>query len=442
MKFRWEKKYLYWGITGFSVITISILFFMLLNNIKEISGALNIILGILAPFIMAFCFAYVLNPAVKLFEKLFTRLLNKIAPKKAMPKLIRGFSVGAAILLAVLVVVGLIVMLIPQVARSIVGVVNSLPDYLETFEQWVFRLIADDPNVGGIVTNVFDTINEMLISWTEESLLPQVQSIVSGITVGVIGIVNVVKNLFVSIILTIYVLYSKEKFLAQTKKITYTIFNIKHANKILKVTREANKVFGGFIIGKIIDSAIIGVICFVGMNLFNWISPIDMPYVLLISVVIAVTNIIPFFGPFIGAIPCGLLILIVNPIAAIYFVIFILLLQQFDGNILGPKILGDSTGLSAFWVLFAILAGGGLFGFMGMLLGVPTFAVIYTLIKEGIESKLKKHEMPVDTSVYYALEYMDAKTESPIMTDDKEDADIKIADVEKRGNNKDDGKKL
>ena len=174
----------------------------------------------------------------------------------------------------------------------------------------------------------------------------------------------------------------------------------------MKEARYIHKVFGGFIIGKIVDSIIIGILCFLGLSVMN------MPYTLLVSVIVGVTNVIPFFGPFIGAIPSALLILLVSPIQCLYFLIFILVLQQFDGNILGPKILGDTTGISSFWVLFSILLFGGLLGFVGMIVGVPIFAVFYRLLGDFINGLLEKKDLPVQTSQYDNLETVEEKDKS------------------------------
>ena len=213
--------------------------------------------------------------------------------------------------------------------------------------------------------------------------------------------VIILKDALIGIIVMVYLLNIKQTFEAQGKKIIYGVFPLAIANKVIGEIRFIHHVFGGFIIGKIVDSINIGIHCFIGVSLMN------MPYPLLISVIVGVTNVIPFFGPFIGAIPTGFLVLLVDPIKCIYFLLFILLLQQFDGNILGPKILGDSTGLQSFWVLFSILLFGGLFGFVGMIIGVPTFAVFYRMVKEGVESSLKKKDLSSYTDDYRGLNYID-----------------------------------
>ena len=223
----------------------------------------------------------------------------------------------------------------------------------------------------------------------------------SGLTVGVLNFMREIMNILIGLIVSVYVLFSKEKFSKQSKKITYAIFKPSNANMILHLTIKSNEIFGGFIIGKIIDSAIIGVLCFAGLSILN------MPYAMLVSVIVGVTNVIPFFGPYIGAIPSAILILLAEPKMGIYFIIFIIALQQFDGNILGPKILGNSTGLSAFWVIVSILLGGGLFGIVGMLFGVPTFAVIYYVIKLLVDNKLEKKELPTVSGCYNEESYVD-----------------------------------
>lgn len=437
MKFRWDKKYLYWGITAFLTIVCSIAFFLMLNNISSVVSAFKTLFEILVPFTFAFTFAYLLNPVVNFFEKKLTIPFCKWLDEKktqrqaATPqkgkkavkvsakanKLPRVLSILFSLTITLLVICGLILMVLPQLIDTIIGIVNNLPVYLENFQEWVVTLVESNAGLKEMLATELASINQNILDWAKANLLPQLNSILSGITVGVLGALNFIKNIVIGIIVSIYVLYSKERFSAQAKKVIFAIFPVRTGNTLLKTARRADKVFGGFIIGKLIDSAIIGIICFVGMNLFNLVSPVDMPFSILISVIIGVTNIIPFFGPFIGAIPCILLILIVNPLAALYFAIFVLLLQQFDGNILGPKILGNSTGLSAFWVMFAILLGGGLFGFTGMLLGVPTFAVIYTIITELIEAHLKRHRLPSTTEEYYSIDVINSESKANTSND-------------------------
>lgn len=418
MKFRWEKKYLYWGLTAFFVIVLSISFFVLLFNFKGFCAVLNKINQILMPFIVGFVFAYLLCPIMTFFEKkCLLPLLKKMNVKKINKKP-RVLAITLTILLTLAFFTGLLSMVLPQLKQSIEGIIDNSSLYINNLQKWTDKLLASNETLQKFLTDEFNDINEVSSNWAKNNLLPHMNNILSGLTSGVIDMIVFLKNIFVGLIISIYVLYSKEMFFAQTKKVLYALFPIKGVNRVVEVTRRSHKVFGGFIVGKLIDSLIIGLLCFVGMSIFN------MPYPVLISVIIGVTNVIPFFGPFIGAVPSALLILMIDPLTCLYFVIFVLALQQFDGNILGPRILGDSTGLSAFWVIFAILLSGGLFGFIGMVIGVPAFAVIYTLIVEFIEKKLKKHELPVETKVYHKLSSIDFIDNQPVY----DDADIKIVD--------------
>lgn len=398
MKFRWEKKFLYWGITAFSVIVLSISFFILMYNFNIVYSGVQTIITILTPFILGFIIAYLLIPVMDMFEnKCFLPLLKK-TKRKFHPKLPRILAILCTIFLALALVIGLLFMVIPQLWESIDGIVKELPANFKKVEEWALALVSSNSELEKIFAEEFNDINGTLIDWAKNNFLPQLNNIISGVTSGLIELLTFLKNIFVGLIVSIYVMYSKEQFCAQGKKVVYGLFPIKVANSVTSITRRSHKVFGGFIIGKLIDSLIIGCICFIGMSIFG------MPYALLISVIIAVTNIIPFFGPFIGAIPSAFLILMKDPLTCLYFIIFIILLQQFDGNILGPKILGDSTGLSAFWVIFSILLFGGIWGFVGMIIGVPTFAIIYSLIVELLEYRLKKHELPVKTAQFRELE--------------------------------------
>ena len=262
--------------------------------------------------------------------------------------------------------------------------------------EWLEILGIDISSAGGYVEKLFQT-----------QILPQINtylSYVASITTGVINAVKLLFNFAIGLVIAIYLLTSKETFIGQAKKIVYTLLPPRYGNVVIHTMRISDQMFGGFISGKILDSAIIGVICYVGLIILR------VPYSLLVAVIVGVTNVIPFFGPFIGAVPSVILIALADPIKGLYFLIFVLVLQQVDGNIIGPKILGDSTGLSAFWVVFAILVGGGLFGFMGMLLGVPTFAVIYYLLREAAAYILRKRKLPEETRDYIRMHNVNTKT--------------------------------
>ena len=288
-------------------------------------------------------------------------------------------------------------MVLPQVFTSIRGIVEVLPGNVRQWSLWIEQLLADNEILSNYVEQFTSTAYKNIETWLETKLLPNMQTIVTGVSAGLISAVVVVKNLLIGLIAAAYMMGNRRKFAAQAKKLVYSFFRVPVANDILDEVQFINRLFGGFINGKLLDSLIMGVLCFVIMNLLN------MPYSMLISVIVGVTNVIPFFGPFIGAAPSALIVLTVSPVKCIYFLILILVLQQFDGNILGPKILGNTTGLSSFWVLFSILLFGGMFGFVGMIIGVPTFAVIYDLIKKLSNTLLKKKNLSTDTGQYEEL---------------------------------------
>lgn len=293
-------------------------------------------------------------------------------------------------------------MLIPELYRSIRNLALTLPGQINEALRNLTVLMSQDTTLGKFFTTFLTEATTFFQNWMRTDLLSQVNDFMSHLTEGVFNVVNEVMNAVIGIIVSVYVLYSKEKFSMQSKKIIYALFKPSHANMILHLSIKSNTIFGGFIIGKIIDSAIIGALCFIGLSI------LDMPYTVLVSVIVGVTNVIPFFGPYIGAIPSTILIMLSDPKMGIYFILFILVLQQLDGNVIGPKILGDSTGLSAFWVMFSILLGGGLFGFVGMILGVPTFAVFYYIVNMLINNKLEKRKLPIETDCYDKMSYVDS----------------------------------
>ena len=361
----------------FVVIAACIVFYFALLRMTNISEVFGEIYQVLKPIIYGLVIAYLLNPIVKLVDTHFEPWIKKKFPRI---KNAGGISRGAGILLAIVVMFALIValcnMMIPELYRSIRDMILTVPSQLNRF-------------IGKMRTD----------------LLNQVNVLMSNLTVGVINVVKELCYVLIGVIVSVYVLFSKEKFASQCKKLVYAIMRPSRANMVLHLTIKSNEIFGGFIIGKIIDSLIIGVLCFLGLTL------LDMPYILLVSVIVGVTNVIPFFGPYIGAIPSAILIFLVDPMKGIYFIIYIIILQQVDGNVIGPKILGNTTGLSAFWVVFSILFGGGMFGFVGMILGVPTFAVIYYIVKMLVNHQLENHTLPTDTGAYDQFGYVNNEGE-------------------------------
>lgn len=396
------KTYFMKGFTYFLVIVACIVCYFAFLRIDDIAKFLKEVSTILQPIIMGLVFAYLLNPMVKMIERNLIPVLDeKIKNEKKVRSLARNIGVFTSILVTLAVVVLLLNMVLPELYESIRDMIISLPGQMNDAMEYLEAHAIKDSAISGTLNTVLENAAASLETWLRTDLISQVNQMMSSLTSGVISFFETLFNIVIGLIVSVYVLTSKEKFIGQCKKATYALFQKDRANLILQVTRKSNEIFGGFVIGKIIDSIIIGIICFVVLSLLK------MPYTLLVSVVVGVTNVIPFFGPFIGAIPSIILILLAEPIKGLYFMIFILLLQQFDGNILGPKILGNSTGLSAFWVVFSILLGGGMFGFVGMVMGVPTFAVFYYLVEMFLNQKLQKKKLPSSSDEFEKVDYID-----------------------------------
>ena len=389
------------GMTYFLVIVACILVYFAMLRVTAISDTVLKILSILKPVLYGCGIAYLLNPIVRTVDAYLVPVLEKHMKKEKAKTVSRCAGVILALVVLITIVTTLINMLIPELYKSIRDMVQTLPGQISDMVTKIISIQKDTSPAGVMARNLLEKGSDALQNWIKQDLLTKVNEVMSNLTVGIINFVSEILNFLIGLIVSVYILFSKETFSAQSKKIVYAVFRTDHANMILHLTKKSNEIFGGFIIGKIIDSMIIGVLCFFGLTLLK------MPYILLISVIVGVTNVIPFFGPYIGAIPSAVLILLNDPIKGVYFLIFILVLQQLDGNVIGPKILGNSTGLSAFWVVFSILLGGGLFGFVGMIMGVPTFAVVYYIITMLINHLLEKKKLPLQTSEYGEKSYVD-----------------------------------
>lgn len=403
MKIKFEKKYVEIGIISFLVIAASLVFYYFLFHHTTLFQAISNILKIISPVIYGFVLAFLMTPVLNFIEKriikvLFVKWHIDIEKKK---KLIRAISLILTIAFVVALIYGFFNMVIPRVKDSIISIVSQFDTYISNFEKWLNKFFSNNPNVAENFDDFMDKYTPEIRTFLNENILGKVQTIVKSVSLNVIGVIRVLWDLIIGFIISIYVLASKETFAGQTKKIVYAVFQKKNANNIVEAGRFINKTFMGFISGKIIDSMIIGCLCFIGTTI------IGTPHALLVSVIVGVTNIIPFFGPFLGAIPCIILILIIEPIQALYFIIFILFLQQLDGNVIGPKILGDSTGLSGFWVIFAITLFGGLYGVGGMIIGVPFCAIVYAGVRMLVNNRLEKKAMNTETEDYVTLEKID-----------------------------------
>ncbi|MCI6887513.1 MAG: AI-2E family transporter [Lachnospiraceae bacterium] len=396
------KKYICWGATALIVLLLLAAFVFFVLRWGMVREIVRTVADILSPVIYGAAMAYLLTPIYNRTRRYVSARLEKFLPDEKSRGKLAGFAATTVSLLLLLaVVVGLMSMLIPQLIQSIRGIVEALPSSFYNLQVWLEHLFVNNPDMEQNVMQYYNEGVVWLQDWVKNEVVPNLYRILNSVSTSVISMVNELVNALIGIIVMAYLLNMKDKLVVQAKMIIYSVLPIKAANKVIEEFRYVHFVFGGFIIGKLLDSLIIGIMSFV------LLSAAKMPYVLLISVIIGVTNVIPFFGPFIGAIPSAFLILLVNPMQCLYFVGFILLLQQFDGNILGPKILGDSTGLSSFWVLFSILLFGGLFGFVGMIIGVPTFAVFYRLVRELVTYLLGKKELSADIEEYRRLNYID-----------------------------------
>ncbi len=409
MKFKWDKKYLYWGVTALIVLLLAVLFNFLLNINATIRKAIVEFVKIMLPIIEGFIIAFLVNPLMKWFETSVFSIFDKNAPDRQLhPKwkktLYRVLSMFFAYIVILIILASFIIAVIPQIISSIQNIAILFPKYKDNFTLWFDSITKKYPEVYKYLGDYIKENEKIINNWTDGTVVPWLTQLASKTSVILFSMFKALKDLIIGFVVSIYILFKKEMFKGQGKKIVYSIFNVKNGNIIIKNVRMANNKFSGFIIGKIIDSLIIGCLCFIVCSI------IKLEYPVLLALIIGVTNIIPFFGPIIGAIPCTVLLLLINPMHAVYFLIFVIILQLLDGNVIGPKILGSSTGISSFWVIFAITIFGGFWGVPGMIIGVPLFAVIYTLLQSAIEIALKNKELNNDTDNYIYLDYIDNET--------------------------------
>jgi len=380
-----KKRYLYMTMSIFGAISLSVLFFFLIYRMQGIGSALDTLVDILMPFIYGSVLAYLLRPMCNAFEMFFETLFGK---KRQW--LVRFFSVGLSLITGCLIVYILIIMIAPQLYHSIVNLWNTLPERVDSLVNWAVKTFGLDEERIQYLLYSSDLIYDEVEKWVTDTLSPYVSSIlggvgsiVSGVGMSVLKVLQFLYDLLIGLIVAAYLLGSRKRFARQSVLMVRSILSPKWADLVLDEVAFIDKMFGGFIDGKIVDSLIIGVLCYVGCSIFRF------PNALLVSAIVGITNVIPFFGPFIGAIPSTLLIMIEDPIKGLWFILFVLALQQLDGNVIGPKILGDRTGISSFWVLFSIILCGGLWGFVGMIIAVPLFAVLYDLVRKLVVRGLK-----------------------------------------------------
>lgn len=411
------RKYMSAGATAFLVIALGIIAFFAIYKLDEISAFVNTVFYILQPIVFGLVIAYVLNPVVRFFERNLEKLTKKKKVKSPEKKkaIIRNTSIFLSLVLTLTVLAVLLNMIIPELVESITKLVADFPERFRYVSDYLAKIERGSSHFSADVEKFIITTLDRMSVWVNSHFVSRANEWIGMFAVSIKNVASVILNIVIGVIISVYLLSDKEGFIGKSKKFVYAVFGTKKANVIVDTIRRSHIMFSGFIVGKVIDSIIIGILCFILMSIFR------LPYALIVSVIIGVTNVIPFFGPFIGAIPSAILILITSPLQGLYFVILIIVLQQIDGNIIGPKILSQSTGLSAFWVIFAILLGGGLFGFVGMLIGVPTFAVIYDIVKRIINSVLEKNKLPVSSGEYTEIKNIDASGEITYLTqkDDK-----------------------
>lgn len=430
MKRKLEKKYIQIGLTALAVIILAIAFNHLLENETRFSELKSVVNGTLAPIIVGSILAYLLNPVLKFFERyIFTPLAKLLfrgeGKEELQGKFSRGFGVLCTLILFLVVCIGGLYLVIPQVYLSLSKIVTDAPEYYNSVNSWIASLDEDKSEISRYLLMGLDKIYSQSITYLNKDILPNMDKIVAGITSGIVGGLKMLLNMVLAIIISIYVMTEKEVLISVGKKLTFSIFSRKNANSILAGVRYADQVFGGFINGKIIDSFIIGVICYFFMQI------VGFDYAVLISIIVGVTNIIPYFGPFIGAIPSVLILLMTDFKQGLIFAVFVVVLQQVDGNIIGPVILGDRLKISSMWILFAILIGGGFFGVPGMILGAPCFACMYALIGTICKDRLEKKKLPLQTAEYYAIEQALLDEDGVIRKETAEDKQIKVSDKRK-----------
>lgn len=389
-----NRRYFKWGLTALVVIFISILLVVIFTNLPGFFTVLASIGKILSPLISGVVIAFLLNPLVNFVDCRLGPLLQKKLKAQTAKNLSRTAGIVMALIVAGILVYGFFAMLLPQLYESVMSIVDNAGTYFNSIETWATNVLEDNPDIQGYVDKGLEQLRGFIENWVKTTFLSDMSKLVTTVSTSVIAVVKSLTNFIIGLVASIYMLWSKDTFRAQTKKIMVATMRPSAADRLLALGRNAYRIFNGFIIGKLIDSAIIGVLCYIGCEILK------MPFTALVATIVGITNIIPFFGPIIGAVPSAFLILLVDPLKAFYFVIFVIVLQQLDGNVIGPKILGNTVGISGFWVLASITIAASIFGFAGMLLGVPVFALIYVLISDGVNARLRKKQHSTVTEDY------------------------------------------
>jgi predicted PurR-regulated permease PerM len=393
-----KRENLYWrvGVTVFLTVAAILLFYDILFGRRVLLSLLDALAGSLKPVAYGALIAYLLAPVIDFWERLLFR--EQVSQAQRARKLCaRGPRAVSLLLTWIMIGVAvwvLLSVLLPDVYLSIHQLIGNVETYYNTVRGWIERLLEANPEVETWATAQMNTYYTEMTDWLTKSALPQAQTLMTVVSGGVFQVLKFLSNLLVGIIVSLYLLATKERCAAHCRKLVCGFLSPENGQWLFRGVRRADIIFSGFVRGKLLDSLIIGVLCFIGCRLLS------IPYTPLVSVIVGVTNIIPFFGPFLGAIPSILLILLAEPIKAVYFLLFVIFLQQLDGNIIGPKLLGDRTGLSSLWVIIAILVGGGFFGVPGMFFGVPVCACLYAFVSFLTRTRLRRRGLPEDTAAY------------------------------------------
>lgn len=375
MRFKLDEQGKNKVLIGVLIAISAIVFYFLILNFSQIQSFFSNMFSILFPFIVGFVIAFLLNPIMMFLEnRAFAKLRFKQQTK-------RNIAASIAVIIGIVSVGALLFLIVSQVRPSIESLVANYDTYVKTFEQFLEDVLLRFDLDMNVITDLTQSSEDVVqfVTETASQFAPKI------LDAGY-GIVMTLLNILIGIIAGLYLLMDKEKFLYQCGKLNRAIFPERVANYIARFMTILRNIFYDFIVGKAIDSLIIGIICYIGMSLLGF------EYAALISVIVGITNMIPVFGPFIGAVPGVFILLLVDPMQSLYFMIFVFVLQQFDGNFLGPLILGDKLGIPTFWILFSVTVGGALFGIVGMFIGVPAFAAIYFLLKELVNFRLEEKE--------------------------------------------------
>ena len=392
--------YLEIGIVTFAVIALSMILFFVIFRLDGLFDGIGDIIRTLQAVVIGCIIAYLINPIVKWYEKRIYPAVEKRVKGKAFG-LSRSLSILATYISIIVVLAILVRIMMPRAIESLNSISDSLPARVRELVAWITEYTEHNPTLSHILrleavditTYIQDLIKNDMPSWA--------QSMVEYLTSGIFNLMKLFLNIIIGLIVSIYVLFSKEKFVSQGKKLTYALLSAHNANIFVKTVREAHKIFIGFVVGRIEDSLIIGIITGVVCALMH------MPYVLIIAIIVGTLNVVPFFGPILGAVPSLFIILLSDPVKAVYFLIYIIIIQEIDGNILGPKIVGHSIGIPPFWIVVGVLLGTGLFGIIGMLAGVPLFAILLYIINEITKSILRKKKLPENSEAYLDVDYID-----------------------------------